>query len=249
MAFHTVILEKVEDIADGTKFFSFTKPVGFTFKAGQYVAMRITNLIAPDAKNGVRSLSIAAAPGEEYLSFGMRRSESGFKKTLWAMPVGSTVEVTDAVGSFIVPPEEEREIVFLIGGIGITPARSILKQAVLEKSEKKYTLFFGNRFPKDAPFANELRDYDLPNFKMVEVMSECDGDDENDKCEEHGYIREEVLKKYLTDPKNCVYYIVGSPSFVEVMETMLTNFGVTKENWHTDPFTGLISAELKKKTA
>ena len=245
MAFHTVTLESVQDIADGTKFFCLTKPEGFQFSAGQYVAMRIPQLIAPDTKNGVRSLSIAAAPGETYLGFGLRKSESGFKQTLWSLKPGATVEVTDAVGAFVVPETEEREIVFLTGGIGITPVRSILKQAVLDGSTKKYTLFFGNRSPKDAPFAEELNQLDLPNFRLIEVMSQCDSSDDKDVCDEHGYIREEVLKKYLTKPEECVYYLVGSPSFVEVMETMLNNFGVPKESRHMDPFTGLVSAALK----
>ncbi len=244
MAFHTITLQKVEDIAEGTKYFSFSKPENFQFTAGQYVAMRISNLIAPDTKNGVRSLSIASAPGEETLGFGLRVSDSGFKKTLWSLKPGDTVEVTDAVGFFIVPETEDREIVFLIGGIGITPVRSILKQATLESSEKKYTLFFGNRYPKDAPFREELLSFVLPHFTLIEVMSKCDGEDPKDCCDEHGYIREEILKKYLSAPKECVYYLVGSPSFVEVMEKLLDGLGVPHQNRHIDPFTGLVSAAI-----
>lgn len=243
MAFHTITLQKVEDIADGTKYFCFSKPAEFQFMAGQYVAMRITNLVAPDVKNGVRSLSIASAPGENHLGFGVRYSESGFKQTLWSMKPGDTLEVTDAVGFFTVPENESREIVFLIGGIGITPARSILKQATLDGSQKKYTLFFSNRLPKDAPFREELKSFELPNFKLIEVMSQCDGSDPNDICDEHGYIRQEIVEKYVNSPQEAVYYLVGSPSFVEVMGDMLTTFGVSKENRHLDPFTGLVSAQ------
>lgn len=245
MAFHTVTLQKIEDIADGTKYFCFSKPENFQFTAGQYVAMRIAPLVAPDSKNGVRSLSIASAPSEACLGFALRQSDSGFKQTLWAMKLGDTVEVTDAVGLFTVPEEETREIVFLTGGIGITPVRSILKQAEIETSQKKYTLFFANRAPKDAPFSEELEHINLPHFTMVEVMSQCDSADENDRCDEHGYICEEILKKYLTNPKDSVYYLVGSPSFVEVMETMLDDLSVPKESRHTDPFTGLVSAAIK----
>ncbi len=245
MAFHTITLKKIEDIAEGTKYFCFSKPENFQFTAGQYVAMRITTLVAPDVKNGVRSLSIASAPGEEHLGFGVRYSESGFKKTLWSLKPGDTVEVTDAVGFFTVPENESREIVFLIGGIGITPARSILKQATFENSQKKYTLFFGNRTPKDAPFREELQDFTLPNYRLIDVISQCDGADPEDTCDEHGYIRQEILEKHLSAPQEAVYYLVGSPSFVGVMETMLDDLGVPKENRHTDPFTGLVSAALK----
>ncbi len=241
MAFHTITLKEVKDVADGTKMFLFSKPTGFTFLPGQYVAMRITELVAPDSKNGVRSLSIASAPSEDFLGFGVRKSESGFKQTLWAMQPGATVEVTNAVGFFTVPEEEQREIVFLIGGIGITPVRSILKEAEAKGSDKKYTLFFANRLPKDAPFASEIRGYNVLNFKMIEVMSACSGDSADDACDEHGYIRHELIEKYIQDPQSASYYLVGSPQFIGVMEEMLTGLGLTKESWHVDPFTGLES--------
>jgi ferredoxin-NADP reductase len=77
---------------------------------------------------------------------------------------------------------------------------------------------------------------------MIEVMSQCSGDDANDTCDEHGYITQELLEKYLMEPKGKTYYLVGSPQFVEVMEKMLLELGITKESWHVDPFTGLTSA-------
>jgi ferredoxin-NADP reductase len=245
MAFYTVTLTKVQNIADGTKMFCFTKPEGFDYLPGQYVAMRITDLVEPDTKNGVRSLSLASAPSEEFLGFGVRVSDSGFKKTLWTMKPGATVEVTKAVGFFTIPETEEREIIFLIGGIGITPVRSMLKQAEFEKSQKRYTLFFANRLPKDAPFAQEIKEYILPNLQMIEVMSQCGGDRANDSCDEHGYIRHELVQKYVAEPQLAIYYLVGSMQFIEVMEKMLTELGLTKESWHTDPFTGLESKGKK----
>jgi ferredoxin-NADP reductase len=247
MAFHTVKLQEVRDIAEGTKMFCFEKPVGFTFQAGQYVAMRLRNLVAPDTKTGVRSLSMASAPCEDFLGFGMRQSESGFKKTLWAMDVGDTVEVTDAVGSFIIPEEATHPVVFLIGGIGITPVRSILLQAAHDqvenqKEKKAYTLFFCNRFHQDAPYREELGQITELDLKIVDTFSKEDREHKYEH-EERGYITRELLEKHLTTPKECIYYLVGSPAFITAMEDILTELGLTKESWHTDPFTGLESKE------
>jgi ferredoxin-NADP reductase len=241
MAFHTVTLKETCDIADGTRMFFFTKPEGFHYEPGQYVAMRITDLIVPDQRNGVRSLSIATAPCEESLGFGLRQSESGFKQTLWNMTPGATLEVTDAVGFFTVASSEQREIIFLIGGIGITPVRSILKQAEHDKSEKKYTLFFANRFHKDAPYREEIANLSLPGLTVVDVLEKAEEEERQYEHEERGFIRAELLEKYVEAPKECVYYIVGSPGFTAAMEKMLLDFGVTQESWHTDPFTGLVS--------
>lgn len=242
MAFHTVTLTKSETIATGTKMFWFTKPEGFTFQPGQYVAMRIQNLVAPDARAGVRSLSIASAPYEAELGFAVRESDTGFKQTLWAMQPGQTVEVTDAVGFFTVPATEEREVVFLIGGIGITPVRSILFEAVHNKDTRKYTLFYANRKPSDAPFLKELETLDLPGFTLENIISQCDGGNEHIACDEHGYISQEVLEKHLMNPREKAYYLVGSPQFIIAMEAILSRIGLAKSDWHVDPFTGLASA-------
>ena len=93
----TLTLQKVEDCANGTKTFVFDKPENFTFRAGQYVAFKIDNLIAPDYRAGVRSLSICSAPSEPFMAFTVRESESGFKKTLWAMEPGATVSITPPI--------------------------------------------------------------------------------------------------------------------------------------------------------
>jgi ferredoxin-NADP reductase len=241
MAFHTITFQKSEEVAEDTKMFWFTKPEGFVFLPGQYVAMRLGKLVAPDAKNGVRSLSLASAPYEEKLGFAVRKSESGFKETLWSLEPGAKIEVTNAVGFFTVPEEETREVVFLIGGIGITPVRSILKEANHTGSTKAYTLFFANRGRKDAPFFNELQNLTLLHFRLIEVSSQCAGSDNCEHCSEHGYITKEMLTKYVPQPKEAVYYLVGSPAFVTAMETLLTDIGLTKDSWHVDPFTGLES--------
>ena len=122
----TLTLQKIQDCANGTKTFFFDKPENFTFRAGQYVALKLDNLVAPDNRAGVRSLSLCSAPSEDFIAFTVRESDSGFKKTLWAMQPGTTVSITPPIGKFVLDPADEREVVFLIGGVGITPVRSML---------------------------------------------------------------------------------------------------------------------------
>jgi len=247
MANYTITLKETREVAVGTRFFVFDKPDGFVFKAGQYIAMVVPKAegIEPDTRGLARSLSIASAPCEPELYFAMRQGESAFKRTCWQLKPGDTVTVTKAVGFFVLPSDDTRPIVFLAGGIGITPVRSILKQAEYEKSNRSFTLFYSNRFIQDAAFDEEVRNMALANFRLITVLSKS-----QDLCapgnDERGYICEPLLKKYLGDNiLNCLYYIVGSPQFSEAIEKILIDLGVPKEQRHMDPFTGLRGVEKK----
>lgn len=236
----TLTLKEIRDIADGTRLFVFDKPAEYVFTAGQYVALEVPQIegIEIDKRGLIRSLSIASAPCETELYFSMRRSMSSFKQVCWAMTPGMTVTITKAVGFFTVPKEDQRPIVFLVGGIGVTPVRSILKQAEYEKSTRDFTFFYSNRFVKDSAFNEEMKSLVLPHFRYITVLSKS-----TDVCEkendERGYICADMLKKYIKDIPHCLYYIVGSPYFSEAMEKMLIDLGVAKENRHMDPFTGI----------
>lgn len=238
---YTLTLKEICDVADGTRLFVFEKPAGYAFKAGQYVAFEAprTDGIEIDARGLARSLSIASAPCESDLCFAMRRGESSFKKICWQLRPGDTVTVTKAVGFFVLPPEDDRRpIVFFAGGIGITPVRSILKQAEHDRSTRDFTLFYANRFAKDAAFDEEMKNLSLAHFRRISVLSQSEDPcaSEND---ERGYLCEPMLGKYLDDIAGCLYYIVGSPQFSDAMGRALADLGVAREQCRIDPFTGL----------
>lgn len=245
MAKYTVSLKETREVADGTRLFVFNKPEGYTFQAGQYAAVILPKLIEPDTRGAARSLSIASAPGETDLYFAMRSGISSFKKTCWQMQPGDTIDVTSAVGFFTVPKDEPRPIVFLVGGIGITPARAILKQAEYEGSEQQFMLFYANRFTKDAAFDEEMRNLKLRNFRYVTVLSKSEEPcaPEND---ERGHLNGAILEKYIQDMPGCLYYLVGSPQFITAMEETLVALGVSQEQCKKDPFTGIVSQALVK---
>ncbi len=240
---YTLTLQETRDVADGTRLFVFDKPEGYAFKAGQYVAFTVTNKNGSeiDSRGLSRSLSIASAPCESDLCFAMRRGESSFKQICWQLGSGDTVMVTKAVGFFVLPPEDDhRPIIFLAGGIGITPVRSILKQAEHDKSDRRFTLFYANRFAKDAAFAEEMKNITLAHYRSISVLSQSE-----DPCapenDERGYLCGPMLSQHLDDIAGSLYYIVGSPQFSDAMGRVLANLGVSKDQCRIDPFTGLRS--------
>lgn len=248
MANFSLTYQSKREIARDTWEFIFSKPEDFVFEAGQYVALVLPRLVVPDSRGPVRSLSIASAPCESDLCFTMRLSESGYKQTIMTLEPGEVAQATKPIGHFTLSNASDgRRIVFLVGGIGVTPMRSILVQAVHDHLDRPFVAFYSNRQIGDAAYHEELKKLELSSYHYIptftQEMTPCVGGDE-----ERGYICEGMLRKYL--PRDDItgnwYYLVGGPVFIEAMEKMLGEMGVAKERCISDPFTGLVSASQKK---
>lgn len=248
MANFQLKFKKKEQVADGTWSFYFEKPADFHFEAGQYVALVLPRLVAPDKRGPVRSLSICSAPFEEDLMFSVRITDTGFKQTLMTLEPGEITQATKPIGHFTLSHASDgKPIVFIVGGIGITPIRSILFQAAHENLNRCFTLFYSNRTTKDAAFHTDLEGIKLPDCTYVYTFSQETGP-ATGVNEERGYIDEAMLKKYLPleEMRENWYYLVGAPAFIEAMEKTLEGMGIAKERMVNDPFTGMQTASQQK---
>ena len=125
------LLSRVE-VAEGTMALYFAKPMGFTFKAGQFVEVTFTDPPDTDGEGNIRTFSIASPPFESELVFTTRMRDTAFKRSLKKVPLGAEVHIGAAAGSFTLHQNSAKPAVFLAGGRGITPFLSILRQADAE---------------------------------------------------------------------------------------------------------------------
>ena len=135
-------LEDRKEVAEGTMAFWFEKPSGWTFKAGQYLDMTLLDPPETDSEGNVRSFSIASAPHEETLMVATRMRDTAFKRALKTMSFGTAVKIEGPSGDLILQNEVTRTVVFLAGGIGITPFRSIVQWSEGEVAESHCPLLF-----------------------------------------------------------------------------------------------------------
>ena len=240
MEFYPITLIRVEETADRTLAFSFSKPEGYSYRAGQYVMLRVPaeRLVEPDVRAGMRPLSLASAPSEAELVFVMREGMTGFKKTMWDLKVGEEISVSAPLGNATVPEGDSRPIAILSGGVGMAPARSMLLEAVAKNDTRKYVLISSNRFQKDVPFHSKLRAIRLPDFTYVFTLSAETGPS-TEPGEERGRISAEMIEKYLPEWRESLYYVIGAPAFADAMKALLLGIGIAAENIHIDPFAGL----------
>src|ERR1700733_5949676 len=121
-------------VGDGTAVYYFEKPANFEFKAGQFANFTLLDAAKNDPKIYTRTLSFANAPHEKNLIIAMRLRDSAFKRALNELPIGTRVLVQGPYGNLTLHNDAARPAVFLAGGIGITPFRSMIWQATQTQS-------------------------------------------------------------------------------------------------------------------
>ena len=154
------------DVAENTIELIFTKPSDYEFKIGQYTFLNVGE--DPQDKNFARALSIASHPDEDLLRFVMRTSDSEFKQRCLAMKKGDSATVTKATGSFGFK-FSDKEIVFLISGIGIAPIIPMLMELEKIDYQGKVSLFYSNRTLAKTTYHERLRSYNINNYKYNPV--------------------------------------------------------------------------------
>jgi ferredoxin-NADP reductase len=230
-------------VAERTIAFEFEKPDGFVFKAGQFVDMTLINPSQTDAEGNGRAFSIASAPDEDRLLVATRMRDTAFKRVLASMPIGTQVKVEGPFGNLVLHNNRARAAVFLAGGIGITPFRSILRQIINERLQYSVFCFFANRRPEDAPFLEELealqrrylqRPYWITIVPTMTHMSQSDQSWDG----ETGRIDHSMLARHLKSAASPIYYVAGPPMMVKGLHEMLNEAGVDDDDIRTEDFTG-----------
>lgn len=229
------IIEK-KQIAQGTLriVFQVTQPINF--KPGQYMFITLTKLSYPDDRGGRRQFSIVNSPNKSnILTMTTRLSDSGFKKTLNELSIGSEVEIGPLAGVFTLPEDQNKPLVFIAGGIGITPFMSMLSYVKETKKPYHLTLIYSNRNRESTAYFQEIQllANQIPNFKLILTMT-----DDPNWTGENRKIDANFIKEYFPNLNDNLYMVVGPPVMVDAVEKSLIEAGVKDENIKKENFTG-----------
>jgi len=232
-------LKKRQEVAKGTMAFYFNRPVAFTFKAGQFIDLSLPNLSISDVQDHTRAFTLASAPSEQQLMIATRLRDTAFKRMLREMPLETPVELEGPFGQFQLPDNYSGTTVFLAGGIGITPFRSMLVEAAHNKLPYRLILMYSNHSLEDAAFLDELQalQQEMPNFTCIGTMTTQKGGPETWKGET-GRIDQGMLRKYVKDMDRAIFYVVGPPAMVKGLRKMLESAGIRKTSIRSEEFAG-----------
>lgn len=197
------------------------KPVGFRFYPGQFLDIEL-NIEDSDKRGKVRAFTISSSPTEEFLMITPKKGISDFKKAMEKLKPGDFIDSSYPAGTFTL--DETTPAVFIAGGIGITPFRSMIKYAADNKLKIPIILIYSNS-GENTVFKDEFEKWKntLPKLNIIYHNST-----------QSGHLTLDSRHLALES----IYYLAGSREFVNKMEKILLKMGVDQTNIRYDRFDG-----------
>ncbi len=206
---------------------------------------------AGTAEPTTRAYSMANYPGEEGVIIlniriatpppgaGLRVPPGVVSSYLFGLKPGDTLTVMGPYGEFFVR-ETDKEMVFIGGGTGMAPLRSmVFDQLKRLHTTRKISFWYGARSKKEIFYQDDLEELTSShdNFDWTVALSEPEpGDPWSGPT---GFIHQVVYDRYLKDhpaPQDCEYYICGPSLMMKAVTEMLDGLGVERENMMFDDF-------------
>jgi ferredoxin-NADP reductase len=207
------------------------------YEPGQYFWVELLDPPFEDEKGPRRHISAVTSPTERgVIGLCTRLRDTSFKRSLAAMPVGAEVEVEQPKGTFVLPPDASRPLVFVAGGIGITAFRSMLRYIQDERLPHRVTLVYSNRDRESTPFLEELEEIQAanPSFRLIVTMTDDDG-----WTGERRHVDSAFVKEYLGPGLHEAFFMVaGPPGMAKAVTGELRDAGVDEDRIATDSFSG-----------
>lgn len=210
---------------DNTSTFRFKRIDGPLppFRAGQYINI----FVEVDGVVTSRPYSISSIPGSDRLELTVRLKPGGFVSHYFLRSVrkGDQFESTGPGGQFYYEGlTDGAELVYIAGGSGITPMRSMILDNLARKRPVKMHLIFGSRTPEDAIFHWEFQELAENNssFSYTPVISEP----AKGYTGRTGFIDAACITAAVGDPGSKMFYICGPQVMYDFCMSELAKLGV-----------------------
>ena len=232
-------LKTINKIAENTYDFIFQPDRKLKFRPGQYLEWTLAHE-RMDKRGMRRYFTIASSPTEEDIIMGVKFYEkpSSYKQALIYLNPGDTVVASQLAGDFVLPKDKSQNLVFIAGGIGVTPFRSMIKYLLDLKDKRDIIIFYSNKGAQDIAYKEIFDEAEKTlGIKTVYCLSDQASTPLNWSGEK-GFVNKQMIEKWAPDFKERIFYISGPRSMILSFQETLENSGVPKNNIKTDFFPG-----------
>lgn len=235
--FMLTLIEK-KALASGVYEFAFASDKPLRFAPGQYLEWTLPHAW-PDARGNRRYFTVASSPTEPAVRLGVKFYDppSTFKRSLAGMRRGMMLSASHVAGEFTLPKDRGRKLVFIAGGIGVTPFRSMV-QYLLDRQEKRsVALLYSNKTAGEIAY-REVFDRASREIGMKTVYAVTDDPAAQGPGIHNGYIDARLIATEIPDYRERTFYISGPRGMVEAFKKTLHEMGVSRWRIKTDYFPG-----------
>jgi ferredoxin-NADP reductase len=236
----TLRLKEKTQIAPDIYEFVFTPERKFAFAAGQYMEWTLGHG-DPDSRGNRRYFTLASAPTEGDLKLGVKFSKkpSSFKKALLTIDGDREIVASQLAGDFVLPSDPRQKCVFIAGGIGITPFRSMIKYLLETHQRRSIVLFYANKRAEEIVY-KEVFDRAEKELGLKTIYTVTDKRNLPPYWDgKVGRITPQWIKKYVPGYKNCVFYLSGPIGMINSFKETLRLLGIKSSQIKVDYFSGL----------
>lgn len=227
-------------LADSIYDFSFEPDQTLAFHPGQYLEWTLPHHHT-DSRGNRRYFTIASSPTEKTINLGVKIAEphsSSFKSALMNMQPNAQMMASQLTGDFTLPTDQTQKLVFIAGGIGITPFRSMVKYLMDTNQRRDIILFYAA--PQQSEFAyQELFDEASQKIglQVIYVLTKAQ-EKPRGWTGEIGHLTEEIITSRVADYQHRQYYLSGPNSMVKAYQELLNRLSVPSSMIVTDYFPG-----------
>jgi ferredoxin-NADP reductase len=215
-----------ESVAPGIYTFYFEPEQPMRYDAGQF-----TELYLPNLPGQMHEFTLSSSPSEPALAITVNIGShpSSYKQAMLALEPGKTVHLLEPMGDFVLPKDPSIPLVFVAGGLGITPVRSIVTWLKERGEQRDIHLFYAAKKPQTVIFQNVFT-----GLPVTYLVSEPDAHWHDDV----GHMSAERI--LANAPIDALFYIAGPESFVEAIHSDLQRHQIAGDRLVTDRFTGYV---------
>ncbi len=205
--------------------------------AGQFLEVHLPHQ-NPDTRGIKRWFTISSSPTEKDLvaitTKMADKNGSSFKIALRSMEKGHKLKISEPMGDFVLPKDDSIPLVFIAGGIGITPFHSMIAYLNNNPEPRHIQLFYGANKLDELVFEKELKL--LNNVELIPVIQNAPTNYKG----QTGFLDSKKILEQIKDKKNARVYISGPEPMVEKFKKEFEELGINKNNLVCDYFPGYI---------
>lgn len=228
-------LERIEHVAGDAYDFIFHSDRRVAFEAGQYLEWTLA-LDGSDSRGNRRYFTIASSPTEKRVRLGVKfyADASAFKRKLAKLKPGDRMFAAQVAGDFTLPADPDTGIVFIAGGIGITPFRSMLQYLIDRGEVRPIVVLYANERADDIGYRDVLTTAERRLGIRTEYVVA-----RNPGPRHHvGYVNARLIRMTVPDFADRIFFVSGPQVMVKAVRNELLKLGVHRSRIRVDFFPG-----------
>jgi glycine betaine catabolism B len=205
--------------------FAFVPDRAPTFLPGQYMEWTLPHRRV-DSRGNRRTFTIASSPTEKEVHLGVKiyTPSSSFKKALLAMEPGDTLIAGQVAGDFVLPRDNRQKLVFIAGGIGVTPFRSMLQYLMDTQQRREIILFYLVSTEEEISYHEVVEAAKVAGVRVITLIGER--------------LTPQLITQNVPDFLACRFYVSGPQMMVQRYKDLLRSLQVQRSHIVEDYFSG-----------